>query len=45
MLLCAQIIGAPSVLAAAAVVAATPDFKSDLRDNLLLVFAFILNSN
>ena len=45
MLLCAQIIGAPSVPAAAAVVAATPVFKSDLRDNLFLVFAFILNSN
>ena len=45
MLLCAQIIGAPSVPAAAAVVAATPLLSSDLREILLLLFAFIFISN
>ena len=45
MLLCAQIIGAPSVPAAAAVEAATPLLSSDLREILLLLFAFILISN
>jgi hypothetical protein len=45
MLLCAQIIGAPSVPTAAAVEAATPLLSSDLAEILLLLFAFILISN